>query len=87
MLQLLALDPSQDTAYLGSPDIALAKAAYAAIPPAKLTDDARQFLAAVRCRMERDSPMPFDPDDCTKVPADAFQTGLRRLTTFVKGPS
>jgi hypothetical protein len=86
-LQLLAIDPTpQNSEFLDDSDaVRLTKTAYGAIPPGQIPDDARQFLAAAGCRMHYAPPLPFDTSDCTKVPADAFEKGLQRLTTFVKG--
>jgi hypothetical protein len=86
-LQMLAIDSqSRSTDFLEAADaVTRTKEAYAAIPQARIPDDARRFLTAAGCRMHYESPMPFESEDCTKVPVEAFEEGLQRLTTFVKG--
>lgn len=86
-LQILAInDTPQTTDFLSDPDkVTLTKQAYQAIPPNDIPANARQFLAVAGCRMHPDEPMPFQTEDCKRIPADAFEKGLQRLTTFVKG--
>lgn len=84
-LELLAIKPdSQSSDFVTADDEALTNGAYKAIPQNKIATDARQFLAAVGCRMHYEPPLPFAFDDCTKVPKDAFEKGLQRLTKFVE---
>lgn len=85
-LQLLELNPRPEpSTFLRSADaFTLTKTAYAAIPQKDISNDARQFLTEVGCRIQRQPPLPF-AEDCTKISPDAFKRGLERLTTFVKG--
>jgi hypothetical protein len=85
-IQLLAIDSTlQSSEFLGASDVATLRRTYKATPPDQLSNDARQFLAEAGCRMHYNPPLPFEANDCKKVPADAFEKGLQRLTTFVKG--
>jgi hypothetical protein len=86
-LQMLAIAPSpEETEFLARADaLTLTKSAYAAIPQKDVPPDAKLFLSAAGCRMQYEQSMPFQSEDCKNVSDDAFEAGLRNLTTFVKG--
>jgi hypothetical protein len=86
-LQLLAIDSTPRNAeFLEAADaVARTKDAYLAIPQNDISRDARQFLTAAGCRMQYETPMPFESEDCANVPDAAFEEGLQRLTKFVGG--